>query len=299
MDEKGLTLVCNDRVLSFGTKTYIMGILNVTPDSFSDGGRYTALDAALKHAEDMIGAGVDIIDVGGESTRPFAQPVSVREELSRVVPVIEAIRRRWDVLLSIDTYKAEVAGAAVSAGADIVNDVTALRYDPAMVEVLLKHQVPAILMHMQGMPQDMQVRPYYDDVVGEVMAFLRERLAWAGKMGIDRDRFIIDPGIGFGKKADHNLMLLRSISAFQELGRPILIGPSRKSFIDKILDIDVGERDGATQAVVAVGVWEGAHIVRVHDVRSAVRTVRIVEAIRKGSVQHTALGTHQSTVSSR
>lgn len=289
MDKEGLTLVCRGKVLSFGTKTYVMGILNVTPDSFSDGGRYTALDAALKHVEDMIGAGVDVIDVGGESTRPFAKPVPVQEELSRVVPVIEAIRRRWDALLSVDTYKAEVACAAVSAGADIVNDITALRYDPAMVEALLKHQVPAILMHMQGMPQDMQVRPHYDDVVGEVMAFLRERMAWAEKMGIDRDRFIVDPGIGFGKNADHNLILLRSISAFQELGRPILIGPSRKSFIDKILDIDVGERDEATQAVVAVGVWEGAHIVRVHDVRSAVRTVRIVEAIRKGSVQYTAV----------
>ncbi len=280
MDEKQLSVVRGHRILTFGEKTYVMGVLNVTPDSFSDGGRYAELDAALNHVEEMIEAGADIIDIGGESTRPFAKPITVDEELSRVVPVIEAIRKRWDVLLSVDTYKAVVAEAAISAGADIINDVTALRHDPAMVDVLLNHRVPAILMHMRGMPQNMQIRPRYDDVVGEVIAFLRDRLDWAEERGIDRDRFIVDPGIGFGKTVYHNLMLLRSISAFQELGRPILIGPSRKSFIGKILGLDVGERDEATQVVVAVGVWEGAHMVRVHDVRSAVRTVRIVEAIK-------------------
>lgn len=275
--------VCAHPVSLFDGKTRVMGILNITPDSFSDGGRYTRLDVALKCVEEMIAAGADVIDIGGESTRPFAEPVTADEELSRVLPIIEAVRKRWDILLSIDTYKAVVADRALTAGVDIVNDVTALRYDPGMVEVLLERRVPVILMHMQGMPQEMQIKPHYDDVVGEVMAFFRERLDWAEKMGIDRDRLIVDPGIGFGKNLHHNLALLRSLATFKELGRPVLIGPSRKSFIGQVLDLDVAERDGATQAVVAVGVWQGADIVRVHDVRAAVRTVRLVEAIKNVS----------------
>lgn len=284
LDKRVLPVVCGGRVLSFRSKTYIMGILNVTPDSFSDGGRYRQLDAALRHAEEMIEAGADIIDVGGESTRPFAEPVSTDEELSRVGPVISAIRKRWDILLSIDTYKAVVAREAVSLGADIINDITALRHDPEMIGVLSAFPVLAILMHMQGMPQDMQLSPHYGDVVAEVTAFLKGRLEWASEQGVDRDRFIIDPGIGFGKTLNHNLELLRSISSLKQLGRPILVGPSRKSFLSKILRLRDGQEDEATQAALAISIWQGATIVRVHDVRSAVCTARIVEAIREGQL---------------
>lgn len=264
------------------SKTYVMGVLNITPDSFSDGGLFFDFDAAIRHVDNMIRAGADIIDIGGESTRPYASPVSTDEELSRVCPVIEAVRKHWDIWVSVDTYKAEVAREAVKLGANIVNDVTALRQDPAMVEVLRSNNTPAILMHMQGMPRTMQVSPHYDDVVSEIVAFFRERIEWCKERGIDENNLIIDPGIGFGKNLQHNLALLRSIDDFRSLGRPLLIGPSRKSFLAKILPLDENEKDMATQAALAVVVWQGANIIRVHDVRSAVCTARIVEAIKNG-----------------
>ncbi|MFH1148659.1 MAG: dihydropteroate synthase [Pseudomonadota bacterium] len=259
-----------------------MGILNITPDSFSDGGLFVDSGAALQHVDKMVKAGADIIDIGGESTRPYALPVSVDEELSRVCPLIEAVRKRWDVWVSVDTYKAEVAREAVRLGAEIINDITALRQDPAMLDVLRSYDTPVILMHMQGLPRTMQVNPHYDDVVSEIVAFFRERIKWCKERGIREENLIIDPGIGFGKDLQHNLALLRAIDDFRSLGRPVLIGASRKSFLGKILPLNDNEKDMATQAVSAVAVWQGASIIRVHDVRSAVCTVRIVEAIKNG-----------------
>lgn len=282
LDERHSTVVCGDSVLSFHFRPLVMGILNVTPDSFSDGGHYSRLDNALHHVEEMIEAGADIIDIGGESTRPFALPVTLQEELRRVCPVLSAVRKRWDIHVSIDTYKAAVAREALSLGADIVNDITALRGDPEMVDVLRNQKAAVILMHMQGAPKDMQVSPHYTDVVDEVKDFLKQRLDWAFDQGIERNRMIIDPGIGFGKSLNHNLELLRSIPSFKELGSAILVGPSRKSFLTKILPLEDWEKDSASQAALAVSVWQGADILRVHDVKSAVRTARIVEAIKKG-----------------
>jgi len=224
----------------------IMGILNVTPDSFSDGGSFTSEAAVIAQVEDMLAAGVDIIDVGGESTRPFAEPVAEAEELHRVIPAIEIIRTITDIPVSIDTSKAEVARQALAAGATMVNDISALRKDPAMAEVVAGYDGPVIIMHMQGTPGDMQVDPRYENVVDEIRAFFAERIAWMQEQGIDRERVILDPGIGFGKTLDHNLAILRHINAFNQLGRPVLIGHSRKSFLEKLLGLPVDKRDCPT-----------------------------------------------------
>jgi len=257
----------------------VMGILNVTPDSFSDGGRFTGEAAMAARVESMVAAGADIIDVGGESTRPFAEPVPLAEELARVLPAIRLIRRHHDIPVSIDTTKAEVARRALEAGAGIVNDVSALRFDPAMVELLRETGVPAVLMHMLGSPRDMQIDPVYQDVVGEISAFFAERLAWAESRGLDRSRLILDPGIGFGKTVQHNLTILKHLADFHRLGCPILIGHSRKAFIGKILERDIVDRDTATAALSALCVRDGVAILRVHDVDKTVQAVRLAEAI--------------------
>ena len=261
----------------------IMGILNVTPDSFSDGGRFTTSEAIADQVRQMLEAGVDIIDVGGESTRPFAEPVSEDEELGRVIPAIEAVRRCTDIPVSIDTTKANVARAALAAGATMVNDISALRSDPAMLDVVRSCDGPVIIMHMQGTPGDMQVDPRYDDVVAEIRDFLSARIDWLAAHGVARDRVIIDPGIGFGKTLEHNLAILRNIPAFKELRCPVLIGHSRKSFFEKLLGLPVDRRDSVTAQVSAYCAARGADILRVHDVGATRNAIRLHAALQDPS----------------
>jgi len=259
--------------------TQIMGILNVTPDSFSDGGRWYSEATLEARIAQLLAEGVDIIDVGGESTRPFANPVSAAEELGRVIPAIRKIRERGAIPISIDTTKAVVAREALAAGATMINDISALRHDPEMIEVVRSYAGPVIIMHMQGVPGDMQVAPCYADVVTEINAFFTERIGWMERHGISRDRIIIDPGIGFGKTMEHNLAILRNIPVFKEHGCPVLIGHSRKSFLGQLLDVSVEERDGPTTVVSALCVLQGADILRVHDVRGTHQAVRLVVAL--------------------
>ena len=257
----------------------IMGIINVTPDSFSDGGWYQDEVSIVAQADALVAAGADLLDVGGESTRPFAQPVSEIEELRRVIPAIQAIRRKYSLPISIDTRKAEVARQALMAGVNMINDISALRHDPAMIELLRTTEVPVVIMHMQGTPGDMQVDPVYQDVVAEILDFFRERLDWLQGQGVDRRRIILDPGIGFGKTLIHNLLILKNLSAFSSLGQPILLGHSRKRFLGEITDRQVEERDFATAVVSALAVTKGISIVRVHDVSSSRQAIQIAEAI--------------------
>ncbi len=266
--------------LGLGKRTLIMGIVNVTPDSFSDGGLYADPEKAIAHALELVEEGADIIDIGGESTRPGATPVPAEVELERVLPVIEGIREESRVPISIDTYKAIVAEAALEAGATMVNDISALRFDPRMSEVLRRYDVPVVLMHMQGEPRTMQQDPRYDDVIGEIMAFLRERLAVAREAGLSK--LILDPGIGFGKTVEHNLEILRRLGELKALGRPILIGPSRKSFIGQLSGAPVEERLPGTIAAVVLGIARGADIVRVHNVRAVKQAVILADAIIRG-----------------
>jgi dihydropteroate synthase len=269
-----------DLELDCAERTLIMGIINVTPDSFSDGGRFLDHRAAVEHAMGMVDDGADIVDVGGESTRPGSDPVSPEEERDRVVPVIETLASKVPVPISVDTRKPAVVKAAVDAGAVIVNDVSGGR-DPAMFRVVEAARVGIVLMHMKGEPKTMQQRPHYDDVVGEVHEYLRERIEAATFAGIDPSRLCIDPGIGFGKDLQHNLAILRHVDALLDLGRPVLVGPSRKRFIGTLLDLPEDERVEGTAAAVAWVAARGAHIVRVHDVKEMVRVVRMIDAIAR------------------
>ncbi|HEY9898540.1 MAG TPA: dihydropteroate synthase [Pantanalinema sp.] len=268
------------RTFAWGDRTYVMGILNVTPDSFSDGGTHGTVEAALSHARRMLADGADLIDVGGESTRPGSLAVSAEEERERVVPVIRALRAETDAAISIDTCKAEVADAALSAGAHLVNDISGLE-QPAMRRAIARHKAAGVAMHMQGTPRTMQQAPRYDDVVAEVRAYLGARLAQARSEGLDR--VAVDPGIGFGKTLDQNLALLRHLPVFRMLGAPVLLGTSRKGFIGHLLDLPVDQRVEGTMATVALAVRDGVDIVRVHDVREAVRTVRVADAVVRGA----------------
>ena len=275
-----------DRVLSSGDHTLIMGIVNATPDSFSDGGRYSAVEAAVAHGLSMWNQGADIVDVGGESTRPGAEPVSEVEEMSRVVPVVRDLVAQG-VVVSVDTMKAAVAGAAIAAGAHIINDVTALA-DPEMAGVCAASGVGVVLMHMQGDPQTMQASPEYSDVVAEVALFLEDRADRAVGSGVDATRICVDPGIGFGKTFDHNLELLNGVARLANIGYPILIGTSRKGFLGNILQ-DAGfptaaeQRDPATAATVALAVVGGASVVRVHNVGHALQAARTADAMVRAS----------------
>jgi dihydropteroate synthase len=266
-------------------RTLIMGVLNVTPDSFSDGGKFLGADLAVEYAREMARGGADIIDVGGESTRPGAAPVSAEEEMLRVLPVIERLR---DVVVSVDTTKAVVAEQALAAGARIVNDISALRFDSRMVEVVRDAGAGVVLMHMQGTPQTMQENPHYDDVIAEVRSFLAERVAFAESHGLKKSQIAVDPGIGFGKTVAHNLQMLARLGEFGLLGCPLLVGTSRKSFIGKLLgQREAGRRPGmdgrlwGTAATVAWAVAQGARIVRVHDVAEMTDVVRMVEAVKQ------------------
>ncbi len=293
-------LRCKKNTLHLTRRVHVMGILNVTPDSFSDGGRFLRLDDALRRAEEMIEEGADVIDIGGESSRPGSAPVPLAEELDRVIPVVEALARRISAPLSVDTYKAEVARRALDAGAALVNDISAMRFDPDMKKLVAERGVPVILMHMLGTPRDMQISPSYEDVIGEISTFLRERIAEAVSAGIAQSQIVVDPGIGFGKRVADNAEIVRRLDAFHALGCPILLGPSRKSFIGKVLDLPAEERLEGTAAVVALSVLRGAHLIRVHDVRQMVRVVRMVEAIERGGKekQKSEVGGQRSEVRS-
>jgi len=257
-----------------------MGVLNVTPDSFADGGAFLRVDDAVRHGLGMFEAGADIVDVGGESTRPGgAARVGAEEEARRVVPVIEALRDRGAGLLSVDTTKAEVARAALDAGADLVNDVSGFRFDAGMAPLVAERRVPAVVMHLRGDFDGMHRQPAYGDVMGEVKAELEEALRRGDAAGVDRSRMIVDPGLGFAKDAGHTLEALRRLPELGSLGRPVLVGPSRKSFIGKVLDLPAGERLMGTAAAAAACVFGGAHLVRVHDVREMVQVARVCDAI--------------------
>jgi dihydropteroate synthase len=272
-----------DRAFDGSERTFVMGILNVTPDSFSDGGRFLDRAAAVAHATRMVDDGADILDVGGESTRPGSNAVSVDEELERVRPVIERLAELHPAVpISIDTRKADVAAEALDAGATIVNDVSG-GADPKMFDVIREREAAVVLMHMQGDPRSMQEAPHYDDVVAEVHEYLRQRIEAAGLSEIDPERIAVDPGIGFGKDLDQNLELMREVGALLDLGRPVLIGPSRKRFIGTILDLPEEERVEGTIGAVVWLVARGAHVVRVHDVKEVVRAVRVADAIAGGS----------------
>ncbi|MFP4347892.1 MAG: dihydropteroate synthase [Thermodesulfobacteriota bacterium] len=286
---KTYTLAWNGRRLELGTRTRIMGIVNVTPDSFSDGGRFYDPDAAVAQGERMAEAGADMIDIGGESTRPYSDPVSEEEEARRVLPVIERLAARISLPISIDTTKSGIAERALEAGADIINDVSALRVDPLLAQVAARAGVPLILMHMKGTPKEMQKNPRYDDLIGEIKSFLAEAVHRAEAAGVSRSNIIVDPGIGFGKTFAHNLQVLNRLEAFAELDLPLLVGSSRKAFIRNLLkskdqtDLDPESPLVAkgTQATVAAAVLKGAHIVRVHDVEDTRITVRIIDAVRR------------------
>ena len=259
--------------------TLIMGILNVTPDSFSDGGKFIHLGKALSQAQYMEKNGADIIDIGGESTRPGAVLVSLEEELNRTIPVIEAIRKISNISISIDTYKSEVAEKALLAGADFINDISGLTFDSRMMEIVKKFDVPVVLMHIKGTPRNMQTNPTYIDVIKDLLEFFSFQINKALDFGIKKVQIIIDPGIGFGKQLNDNFILIRRLKEFSELGFPILIGPSRKSFIGLTLDSPLEYRLEGTLAAVSAGILNGASIVRVHDVKEVKRTVIITDKI--------------------
>ena len=262
-----------------GSRTWLMGVVNVTPDSFSDGGLFLDRERAVRRGLELAADGADIIDVGGESTRPGSLPVPDEEELDRVIPVITELRPRTEALISVDTSKAAVAAAAVEAGADIINDVSALRADPNMAGVVAASGAGLVIMHMKGTPRTMQLNPEYKDVLAEVRDFLEVRISAAEAAGIPRERIIVDPGIGFGKNLEHNLDLIARQDRLREVGRPLLMGISRKSFLGRILGLPPEERLEGTIAVSVLCVLKGADILRVHDVKQVARAVKVAEAV--------------------
>lgn len=274
--------------LELGTRTCIMGILNTTPDSFSDGGRFNSFETAVAQGINLVKQGAHILDIGGESSRPFAEPVPEQEEMDRVIPVIEALTKKIEVPISIDTVKANVAREAVKAGATIINDISALEKDPDMVKVVTETNVPVVLMHMKGTPQTMQIDPGYDDLMSEITSYLASRSAFAMENGIKKEHIILDPGIGFGKTVTHNLVLIKHLEKIAALGFPILMGPSRKSFIQNILSekrtTPVGpghvKTETGTLAAVAASLMNGTHIIRVHDVEAVNTFTQIIDSIR-------------------
>jgi len=260
-----------------------MGILNVTPDSFSDGGHFLDTKIAVNHALRMADQGADIIDIGGESTRPGSDPVSINNELARVLPVIEGIRNKSTIPISIDTYKSLVARKALEAGANIINDISGLNFDPEMINIVGEHKAPIVIMHIKGTPENMQVNPQYDDLIQEIIDYFQKQINFCRNNGIPKTKIILDPGLGFGKKLNDNFILIKELKRFGELGYPILIGPSRKSFIGLTLDLPVEQRIEGTAAAIAIGIMNGARIIRVHDVLEMKRVQVISDQIR-GSI---------------
>jgi dihydropteroate synthase len=260
------------------SRTYVMGILNVTPDSFSDGGRYLNIEQAIEHGQKLVEDGADFIDVGGESTRPGSESVSIKEEVRRVIPVIESLNKKIGVPISIDTCKSDVAEAALQVGATIVNDISAMIFDTKMASVIAKHQASVVLMHIKGTPKNMQMNPSYNNVTEDVKQFLREQLEEATKAGITQ--IMIDPGIGFGKKFEHNIQLLKELKTFTSLGYPLLVGVSKKSFLSAILSLPPNERVEGTAAAVTASILNGANIIRVHDVKEMKRVAMVSDALK-------------------
>jgi dihydropteroate synthase len=279
------------KAFDLGPRTWLIGVVNVTPDSFFDGGLYFEPARAIERALALAAEGADIIDIGGESTRPGSSPIPAKEEKKRILPVIEVLKQKKEVLISVDTSKAEVAESALAAGADIINDISAGRFDPRMLPLIARSGAGLILMHMKGTPRTMQIAPYYEDVVGEVKEFLRNRLEAAESCGVPRENIILDPGIGFGKTLEHNLTLLNNLSLLAELGRPLLVGVSRKSFLGKILKLEAPDRLEGTIAASIVSILRGADLLRVHDVEPMKRAVAVAEAIlRQHAVKPPAEG---------
>jgi dihydropteroate synthase len=286
-----LILQAKDQTVEVSERPLVMGVVNVTPDSFFDGGRYATTNAAIGHALRLVEEGADLLDIGAESTRPGSEPIDEGEERRRLIPVVTALAKVVRIPISVDTMKSMVARAALEAGAVIVNDVSALRADPAMAEVVATTGAGVVLMHMQGIPRTMQKAPLYDDVVGEVAEFFQERMRFCSERGIGQDQIVLDPGIGFGKLLLHNLTLLGQLETFVSFGRPILVGVSMKSFIGQVLDRSVEERSWGTAAAVALAVSHGAGILRVHDVTSMKEVVAMAAAITRyagtsAKVQH-------------
>jgi len=272
----------SQREISFAKKTRIMGILNVTPDSFSDGGKFLQIDAAVERALDMIVEGADIIDIGGESSRPGARRISAEEEIRRVIPVIEGIRERVDVPVSVDTMKAVVAQRAVEAGAEIINDISAMTSDSQMAAVVAETKAAVVFMHKQGEPETMQDAPAYHDLLGEMTNYLSRRIRDALSCGIQKEKIIVDPGIGFGKTVEHNLNILRYLRELKVWGRPILVGVSRKSFIGALTDMEPNEREEGTIAAMVAAIMNGASMVRIHDIQKMKRAITVADAIVHG-----------------
>ena len=271
---------CRKRTLTLGKRTLLMGILNVTPNSFSDGGFFFEKEKAIAHGLKMVEEGADIIDIGGESTRPGSKPLESEEELRRVIPVIESITKEVDVPISIDTYKSNVAERAIEAGAEIINDISGLHFDPRLAKVAAKEETPLILMHIRGTPETMQKDVHYDSLFSETLLYLKDSIRTAESSGVDPRKIIIDPGIGFGKTVLDNLLIIKNLYEFRILGKPILLGTSRKTFIGKILNAEVEDRLEGTLSSIAIGVLKGAHIIRSHDVLQAKKAIAVADAIR-------------------
>ncbi len=280
---KPKTIKIRNRVFDW-SHTYVMGVLNITPDSFSDGGRYLKTEDALKQAIHLVNGGADILDIGGESSRPFSKPVSVDEEIARTLPVIKAIRKQGiEIPISIDTTKSQVAEQALMAGADIINDISAMRFDPDMAGLAADLNAPVVLMHMKGSPRDMQISPdYKGDVVKEIKRFLEDRIKHACDSGIKQENIIIDPGIGFGKTFDHNLEILNRLEELVAIGQPVLIGASRKAFLGAITGIESpADRDVATLGITSICAMKGIHIVRVHQTKKTCQILKVMEAVQQ------------------
>jgi dihydropteroate synthase len=278
-------VLIGNKILDFSKRSYVMGILNVTPDSFSDGAKFFDLDDAIKYGMKMAEQGADIIDVGGESTRPGADPISADEEIQRTVPLIRELSKRTDIPLSIDTTKADVARKALDAGAKIINDISALRADPGMVNVAGSYKASVVLMHMLGSPKTMQQNICYDSIIDDITEFLKERVDFAINNGVERKKIIIDPGIGFGKSIENdNFEIIRKMRKFGSLGLPVLVGPSRKAFIGRLLNADVDKRDIGTLAAVSIAIHNGANIVRVHNVPQTKMAAKIADAVVRSKI---------------
>jgi len=271
---------CRKRTLILGKRTLLMGVLNVTPDSFSDDGFFFDKEKAIAHGLRMVEEGADIIDIGGESTRPGSKPLELEEELRRVIPVIESLAKEVDVPISIDTYKSTVAQRAIEAGAEIINDISGLHFDPGLAQIAAKEDAPLVLMHIRGTPETMQKDVHYDSLFSEILQYLKDSIKRAESTGLDPRQIIIDPGIGFGKTVEDNLLIIKNLYEFRILGKPILLGTSRKTFIGKILNTEVGDRLEGTLSSIAIGVLNGAHIIRSHDVLQAKKAIAVADAIR-------------------
>ena len=280
LSKRHYVIHCRHQAYTLGKQTLLMGILNVTPDSFSDGGLYFDKEKAISQGLRMAEEGADFIDVGGESTRPGSKPVGAEEELRRVIPVIEVLAKTVKVPISVDTFKAAVAQKAIEAGAEIINDISGLHFDPSLAQVAAKEGVPLILMHIRGTPETMQKDIHYDSLFSEILQYLSESVQRAESAGVDPNQIIVDPGIGFGKNLEHNLLIIKNLSELRILGKPILLGTSRKAFIGKILNADVDQRLEGTLSSIAAAVLHGAHIICSHDVLRAKRAIAVADAIK-------------------